>query len=295
MRARDFRLAPMGSRRFLAILGGMLGACVAMAVGMRLSLTDVNASKPALDDIDYRVSPGSDGMVGLYTSGDVMAELDAEGLTLNDLTLEEAQQRYTMAFDNVEQIAPVIAVGTFTGQRTYVYHALRERVTITSVIKGEGLAAGDVIDVMEGYLVKEDGLNSTGDNAQFGSERIITGSEGNPGLGLAPMREGQEYLLFLEPKRYPDGWEASVPRATYCLVNHPYARVSTDAGEAADRVAVINMDELPTEQIGQVTVVTMPRVPLREAVEKDVYVQTERSKLVYVLTAQGILDRVLGE
>lgn len=293
MRARDFRLAPMGPRRFAAILGVMVAACVVAAVGMRLSLTDVNAAEPALDDIDYRVSPGSEGMIGLYTSGDVMAELDAEGLTLDDLTLEEAQQRYVMAFDNVEQIAPVIAVGTFTGERSYVYHAFRERVTITSVIKGEGLVAGDIIDVMEGYLVKEDGLTSTGDNAQFGADRIIAESEGGYAAGLAPMREGQEYLLFLEPKRYPAGREAAVPRATYCPVSHPYARIATDAGSATDRIAVVNMDELPTEQVGQVTVVQMPRLPLREAVEKDVYVQTERAKLVYLLTAQGILDRVL--
>ena len=293
MRARDFRLAPMGPRRFAAILGAMLAVCVVVAVGMRLSLTGVNAGEPALDDVDYRVSPGSEGMIGLYTSGDVMAQLDAEGLTLDDITLEEARQRYVMAFDNVEQIAPVIAVGTFTGERSYVYHAFRERVIITSVIRGEALAAGDVIDVMEGYLVKEDGLASTGDNAQFGADRIIAESEGGSGAGLAPMREGQEYLLFLEPKRYPAGWEVAVPRATYCLVSHPYARIATDTGGATDRIAVVNMDELPTDQVGQATVVRMPRLPLRNAVEKDVYVQTERAKLVYLLTAEGILDRVL--
>lgn len=296
MRARDFRLAPMSRRRFFGILGTMLGVCVVSGAGMRMSLTDVNAGRPALDDIDFRVRPGTEGMIGLYNSGQVLEELERDGLTLDDYTLEEAADRYTMAMDNVEEIAPVIAVGTFTGQRTYVYQALREQVRVTSVLKGEGLAAGETVDVLEGYVVKEDSLTSTGDNGQFSSDRIITASIGDYGAGNAPMREGQEYLLFLEPKRYPAEWAEQVPAKTYCLANHPYARIVVDIGEAeaAERVEVVRMEDLETEQVGQVTVTHMPRLPLRDAVEKDVYVQTDRARDMYLLTARAILGRVLG-
>ena len=293
MRARDFRLAPMSRRRFLAVLGCMTGTCVAAGVGMRLSLTDVNAGNPVLDDLDYRISSGSEGIVGLYTSDEVLEELQKDGLSLDDYDLTEAQSRYYMAVDNVEDVAPVIVTGTFTGQRRYVFHALGEQIAVNRVLKGEGVSAGETVDVLEAYTIKEDGITSTGDNGQFSSDRIITAGEGDYGAGLVPMRAGQEYLLFLAPKHYPEAWTAQVPAKTFCLADHPYARIATDAGQAAERIGVVGPEDAEAVQVGQVTVYNMPRVPLREAVEKDVYVQTDRAKAMYLLTARGILERVL--
>ena len=274
MKAKSFGLSPMSRRRFLGILGTMVGACVFSGALMRRSLTDVNAGRPSLDDIDFRVSPGTEGVVGLYTRQDVLAELEKEGLGPDDLDFSEAQSKYYMAVDNVEEIASVIVVGRFTGRRQYVFHALRERVAVTRVLKGEGLATGELIDVLEAYTIKEDGVTSTGDNGQFSTDRIITEGEGGYGAGNAPMREGQEYLLAL----------------------HPYARIATDIDESksADRIKVVPIDGLETQRVGQATVVRMPRIPLREAVKKDVYVQTDRAKVMHLLTARGILERVCG-
>lgn len=296
MKAKSLNLQPMSRRRFLGIFGTMLGVCVAAGAGMRRSLTDVNAGQPSLEDIDFRVSPGTEGVVGLYTRQDVLAELEKEGLGSDGFDFSEAQSRYYMAVDNVEEIASVIVVGRFTGRRQYVFHALREQISVVRVLKGEGLVAGELVDVLEAYTIKEDGVTSTGDNGQFSTDRIITEGEGGYGTGNAPMREGQEYLLFLEPKRYPAEWDDRVPAKTYCLALHPYARIATDIDEpeSADRIEVIPIDNLETEQVGQATIVHMPRIPLREAVKKDVYVQTDRAKAMYLLTARGILDRVFG-
>lgn len=296
MKAKSFGLSPMSRRRFLGILGTMVGACVFSGALMRRSLTDVNAGRPSLDDIDFRVSPGTEGVVGLYTRQDVLAELEKEGLGSDGFDFSEAQSRYYMAVDNVEEIASVIVVGRFTGRRQCVFHALREQISVVRVLKGEGLVAGELVDVLEAYTIKEDGVTSTGDNGQFSTDRIITEGEGGYGTGNAPMREGQEYLLFLEPKRYPAEWDDRVPAKTYCLALHPYARIATDIDEpeSADRIEVIPIDNLETEQVGQAAIVHMPRIPLREAVKKDVYVQTDRAKAMYLLTARGILDRVFG-
>ena len=296
MKAKSFGLSPMSRRRFLGILGAMLGACAVAGAGMRRSLTDVNAGRPSLEDIDFRVSPGTEGVVGLYTRQDVLVELEKEGLGSDDFDFSEAQSRYYMAVDNVEEIASVIVVGRFTGRRQYVFHALREQVTVTRVLKGEGLIAGELVDVLEAYTVKEDGVTSTGDNGQFSADRIITEGEGGYGTGNAPMREGQEYLLFLEPKRYPAEWGDQVPAKSYCLALHPYARIATDIDEpeSADRIEIVPIDGLETQRVGQATIVRMPRIPLREAVKKDVYVQTDRAKAMYLLTARGILGRVCG-
>ena len=57
--------------------------------------------------------------------------------------------------------------------------------------------------MLEAYTIKEDGVTSTGDNGQFSADRIITEGEGGCGTGNAPMREGRERLLSLEPRRPP--------------------------------------------------------------------------------------------
>ena len=85
--------------------------------------------------------------------------------------------------------------------------------------------------MLEAYTIKEDGVTSTGDNGQFSADRIITEGEGGCGTGNAPMREGRERLLSLEPRRYPAEWEARVSSKTYCLALHPYVRVATDIDE----------------------------------------------------------------
>lgn len=294
MKAKSFNLSPMSRRGFLGIFGAMFGACVVAGAGMRRSLTDVNAGRPSLEDIDFRVSPGTEGVVGLYTRQDVLTELEKEGLGTDDFDFSEAQSRYYMAVDNVEEIASVIVIGRFTGRRQYIFHALREQVTVARVLKGEGLVAGELVDVLEAYTIKEDGVASAGDNGQFSADRIITEGEGGYGTGNAPMREDQEYLLFLEPKRYPAEWEGRVSSKTYCLAPHPYARIATniDEPESAGRIEVIPIDSLETQRVGQATIVHMPRIPLRDAVKKDVYVQTDKAKAMYLLTARGILERV---
>lgn len=93
--------------------------------------------------------------------------------------------------------------------------------------------------MLEAYTIKEDGVTSTGDNGQFSADRIITEGEGGCGTGNAPMREGRERLLSLEPRR-PRGAGSRVSSKTYCLAPHPYARIATDIDEpeSADRIEV---------------------------------------------------------
>ena len=94
--------------------------------------------------------------------------------------------------------------------------------------------------MLEAYTIKEDGVTPTGDNGQFSADRIITEGEGGCGTGNAPMREGRERLLSLEPRRPPRGAGSRVSSKTYCLAPHPYARIATniDEPESADRIVV---------------------------------------------------------
>lgn len=93
--------------------------------------------------------------------------------------------------------------------------------------------------MLEAYTIKEDGVTSTGDNGQFSADRIIAEGEGGCGTGNAPMREGRECLLSLEPRR-PRGAGSRVSSRTYCLALHPYARIATniDEPEPDERIVV---------------------------------------------------------
>lgn len=94
--------------------------------------------------------------------------------------------------------------------------------------------------MLEAYTIKEDGVTSTGDNGQFSADRIITEGEGGCGTGNAPMREGRERLLSLEPGRPPRGAGSRVSSKTYCLALYPNVRIATniDEPESADRIVV---------------------------------------------------------
>ena len=68
--------------------------------------------------------------------------------------------------------------------------------------------------MLEAYTIKEDGVTSTGDNGQFSADRIITEGEGGYGTGNAPVREGRERLLSLEPRPPAERGAGFHPRRT---------------------------------------------------------------------------------
>lgn len=292
-RGRELVLPRMGRGAFVAACVALLAVSLAAGLGMRASLTDYGADPDALAATSFVPQPATPAMVELYTTQDILEEADEAGVDLDEVTLEESQEFFSMAMDNVDEIAPVILVGTFTGERSYVYESFRCVLEVTRVVKGDGVEAGDAITVYDPFMIKEPGdISDSG--GFFSPEREVFPSTGNYTGGMPPFREGQEYLLFLEPKVYPDGLEPPAGPKTYVQVDHPYARIPTDAADHPERCLVIDYDSLETVEREWGFDYVMPEMTFEEACGYDLIVWERASGEVFRATCREILSRVLG-
>ena len=291
--ARGFEMPRMRARTFLLAMGLLVAVCLSAGLAMRASLTDVNGNVGELDSMSFLPSPATPGMIGLYTSQDILRELERSGLDAGELTLEESQDLLTLAMDNVEEIAPVIVTGRFTGERTYVYEAFRCAIEVTGVVKGEGVTVGERISVYDPYSIREPSLY-TDSGGMFSAERVVAVTSDDYTGGSAPLRAGQEYLFFLEPKTFPEGMEPPPGGATYILARHPYARIPLDVVDHPERVYVIELDELETVERAWGVEYVMPEMTFAEACAYDMFVQGPATAELYLATCRGILSRVLG-
>ncbi len=279
----------LGYKLTCVLLGVLLAICVGVGLGMRASLTDYDSDFDALSALTYQPSPATEGMLSLYSSQDVLEEMDNVGMGSDDADLESAAHDLVMAMDNVEEMAPIIVVGTFTGDRNYAYEAFRCEVRITSVIKGEGVESGDTITVLDPFMIREPGFFSDS-GGMFSDERIVSPSQDNYSGGMAPMREGQEYLLFIEGKHYPETMSPK-PSATYLLVDHPYSRIPTDIDVHPERICVISRDELRPVEHDWGTEYVMPQMSFADACGYDMFVWEEETGELYRATCASLLAR----
>ena len=238
MARRTLRLPRLTGRVFAAAVALVLAACGALALAFHASVTDFSADPAALDALPYDVRTDHVLQLELATEDDLeatRAEREAMGATPAEDAADELYLTST-AVENPADYAPVVVTATFTGEREYVYQAFRCAFTVTDVVSNDGagdaLAAGDTIDVLENLQISTPDHNPTG-KGQQGDERMVTFGYGDC---CVPYREGQEYLLFLEEKDYPEGMPGTEP--VYRLIWHPYAAVPTDAPEHPERVWV---------------------------------------------------------
>ena len=234
MARRTLRLPRLTGRVFTAAVALVLAACGALALAFRASVTDFSADPAALDALPYDVRTDHVLQLALASEEEleaVRAEREAMGATAAEDAAEELY-RTGVAVERPADYAPLVVTATFSGEREYVYQAFRCAFTVTGVVRGEGVAAGDAIDVFENLRITTPDFNPTG-KGQLGDKRMVTFGYGNC---CVPFRAGQEYLLFLEEKDYPAGMPGT--ESCYRLIWHPYAAVPTDAPEHPERVWV---------------------------------------------------------
>ena len=222
MARRTLRPPRLTGRVFAVAVALVLAACGALALAFRASVTDFSADPAALDALPYDVRTDHVLQLELATEDDLeatRAEREAMGVTPAEDAADELYLTST-AVENPADYAPVVVTATFTGEREYVYQAFRCAFTVTGVVRddGAGVVAGDTIDVFENLQISTPDHNPTG-KGQQGNERMVTFGYGDC---CVPYREGQEYLLFLEEKDYPEGM--------------PDTAVPTDAPEHPERV-----------------------------------------------------------
>ena len=246
---------------------------------MRASLTDYAHDGAAVEQLPFVVnSRASTDALSLHTREEIAAA-DEAALPAG----VDAAYTLGMASEEVLDEAPVVLTGTFTGERTYVYQAFQCQIEVTSVLRGEGVSEGDGLVVYDAYKITEprNGLGT----GQFSDVREVWGGGVGPSrFGLMPLRAGQEYLFFLEPKRYPSEKDPATYEQTYCLIEHPYARISLDLAEHPERVGVF---ELPADGEWQ-------RIPFAEACQYDLAATDEAAKELYLENCARLLADALG-
>lgn len=280
---RGLRLPPLSARALAAACVALLVACAGVGLAMRSSLTDYGSCSDELMELPYVVLPAREDKLRTYSSEEIEREAASQQLLEEGDSLEDGARLLGMAPEDVYSVAPLVLTGTFTGRRTYVYQAFQCEVTIDSVIKGEGFSPGDAITVYDAFEIVEPGNLKGG--GQFSDVREVQTS-GAGTDAFTPMRTGQEYLFFLEPKRYPKTMDPSVYVQTYCLIQHPYARIPLDAVGAPERVRVSSPQELESNE--------WERIPLSEALDYDVCVRDEASRDLYLENCARILSDTLG-
>ena len=276
MRRRKLRLPVLTVRTLLLVCGALVVVCVGVGLAMRASLTDYAHDGAAVEQLPFVVnSRASTDALSLHTREEIAAADEAA-------LPAEVDAAYTlgMASEEVLDEAPVVLTGTFTGERTYVYQAFQCQIEVTSVLRGGGVSEGDGLVVYDAYKITEprNGLGT----GQFSDVREVWGGSVGPSrFGLMPLRAGQEYLFFLEPKRYPSEKDPATYEQTYCLIEHPYARISLDLAEHPERVGVF---ELPADGEWQ-------RIPFVEACQYDLAATDEAAKELYLENCARLLRR----
>ena len=100
------------------------------------------------------------------------------------------------------------------------------------------------------------------------------------GVRLMLMRDGQEYLLFLEPKVYPREKNRDTYKQTFCLIEHPYSRISLDIAEHPERVGIY---ALPVDG-------AWPRIAFADACQYDLAVESDVARDVYLENCVKLLS-----
>lgn len=284
MRRRGLRLPMLTLRALLLVCGGLLAVCVCVGLALRASLTDFSSDPDALDELPYVMSARSTADVLTLRSAEevehAIEEARAQGFFVD---AKDSAMDLGVATEDVADIAPLVLTGTFTGERKYVYQAFQCHIEVTSVISGEGVALADDLIVYDAYMIGEP-RNFTG-AGQFGDVREVQSLAAPGAFGLMPLREGQEYLFFLEPKVYPSEKDVGTYEQTYCLIQHPYARISLDVAEHPERVRV---GASPSGSEWE-------RIPFGEACLHDIAVTDEAAKELYLEGCARIIRETLGE
>ncbi len=285
MRRRRLHLPMLTMRALLVICACLMAVCVGVGLAMRASLTDYADDVTAVERLPFVLnSRATTDTLCLYTREEIAAATD-EARSQGALPDEgDAAQALGMASEEALAEAPIVLTGTFTGERTYVYEAFQCCIEVTSVLRGEDVSEGDALVVYDAYQITEprNGLGM----GQFSDVREVQGvGLGQNLFGLMPLRTGQEYLFFLESKRYPVEKDPATYEQTYCMIEHPYARISLDLAEHPERVGVF---ALPTDGEWQ-------RIPFVEACQYDLAAANDAAKELYLENCARVLSDALGE
>lgn len=284
-RRRGFRLPELRVRTLLAVCGCLLAICLGFGLAMRASLTNYNSDLGVLDKLPFVVRPASADRLKLRSDDELLSMMTSElGDVAGEYTLAEGAELLGVSRENLSDGAEVVITAMFTGRRSYGYQTFVSEVEVTSVVKGADVSVGDVISVYEGLEIVEP-KNYTG-LGQFTDDREIRPAGMTPNsYGAGLLREGEDYLLFLNPKRQGAGGDSDTASTRYCQISSPYGHISLGVLDHPDRVRVS-----PRQQGDSVQ---DERITFEYTDGFDMFVQDEVAKETYLTACEQVLSETL--
>lgn len=258
MKQRKLSLPTLGVKTFWALTGALLLICLCAGIAMRLSITDYNSNMQTIGELPYVLqNKARETSLVLDADETMVAPLDS---------------------------APLIVTAEFTGEREYVFRSFQCTMRVTSVIRGDGVSVGDNIVVYDSYEICEP---NGYEGARLSSNREVRAvGDGASLFGLTPLRDGQEYLLFLEKKLYPETLDKGSYTQTYCMISSPYARISIDCADNPNRIGVV--PDVDGQASGAMT--DYARIPFSEACKYDIFVYDDSAKNTYYMNSELIVS-----
>lgn len=280
MRRRVLRLPMLSVRTTVIICGCLVALCACIGLAMRMSLTNYANDGVAVQQLPFVVSArASEEDLRLYAKGEGTSAVIEPGLQGETRLDGDSGENSGMTPEEELENAPIVITATFKGKRNYVYQAFQCHLEVTSALRGDDVKAGDDLIVYDAYKIAEphNGLGI----GQFSRVREVWGASSGPSMfGLMPMRDGQEYLLFLEPKVYPREKNRDTYKQTFCLIEHPYSRISLDIAEHPERVGIY---ALPVDG-------AWPRIAFADACQYDLAVESDVARDVYLENCVKLLS-----
>lgn len=284
---RGSRLPQLRIRTFLSVCVCLLAVCLGFGLTMRASLTDYSSDLEALDKLPFVVRPASADRLELRSDDEVLSVMTSElGDIAGEYSLAEGAELLGMSRENLSDGAENVITATFMDRRSYGYQTFVSEVKVTSVVKGAGISVGDLISLYEGFEIVEP-ENYTG-LGQFTDDREVRPAGMTPNYyGAGLLREGGEYLLFLNPKRQSGVGDNDTAQMRYCQIASPYGHVPVDVLNHPEKVR-----ESPRQQGGGAQ---DERISFEDACGFDMFVQDEAAKETYLNVCEQVLSETLSE
>ena len=258
-----------GQRRYTLIAIGVCGlvtvALIVVGLMTRASLSHMDDNPEEVGQLPY-----------MYYAA------TGEEVALSNEYADEWDYR---TLDYLEKDTPVVVEGVFTGERESGYLSFASSVRVTRVCRGDGVAEGDVIAVLEPASIRPlpgaAALRAESpDSWQAFRDTFPGENEVDPLVvvpsapytaGMSMMGEGTTYLFFLRPKEYPPEADEARRESVYLFENSPYARIALSPEGSGGMVAVADADK------DYYSVTQAEALPFIVASEEDAAAYRERS------------------
>lgn len=156
-------------------------------------------------------------------------EVNQLGNTKYTYFLETESRTFELNIENMYDNSDIVIIASFTGNRKYMNQCFLDTVNVNQIIKGNKELLNKQITVYENIELYHDGTE------------ICTAPVSHNMEHNTPMKEDQEYLLFLKYKNYPQSYkEIDIFNELYLYDDTPYSKITLNSKQDENNYIIPN-------------------------------------------------------